>query len=209
MERKHEIRPLVAGERPVGPAGPLHAPADTEQRREDLPCPCAWPFAHAARNVMVSASEPASSCSRRSATTRRAKACAWARACSGVAPYAMVPGSDGISAIHRPRYNSRRTNLEENASPWNAEKPLRPSPLPPIRRVHAMCIPCISAAAVVCSLWGARYRAVVRSAGSRSTPPTREACATFAIGDIESNSRWRSRPESRLEGCWPSDGGLA
>lgn len=91
----------------------------------------------------------------------------------------------------------------------SSEPETQSSRFTPIRRVRAMYRPGISLAVVACSLWGIRFQAVVRNAGSRLTWPTREACATFATDDIESSSWWLSPPESWLEGCWASDGGSA
>ena len=118
-------------------------------------------------------------------------------------------GLKSLNNIVAHGYKSQLPNLEENAHPWKAKRPRQSSPLSPIRPARAMCTPCVSAAVGACSHWAMQCRTVVRSAGSRSTPPTREACATFATDGIESNSRWRSPPGSRLQGYLRSDGGLA
>ena len=86
-------------------------PADVHKSCEQTPSLYTWPLTHAALKEMLSRSDPASPCSRRSATTRRASACALARASSAVLPYASTPGSSFISAIHLPSSSCSSSTL--------------------------------------------------------------------------------------------------
>ena len=80
----------------------FYAPSDPKKRGEDPPGFCGGPMPHAAANETLTPSGAISPHSNRSATTRRAKACAFALACSGVSPYANTPGNSSTSANQRP-----------------------------------------------------------------------------------------------------------
>ena len=83
-------------------------PTDSEQRCENASCRGAAPLAHAAAKDTLSNGD-ASPFSRRSASTRKARACALACASSTDCPYTSTPGSSATSAIHRPS-SSRSTS---------------------------------------------------------------------------------------------------
>src|SRR5579885_2561460 len=98
-EREDHIGPARPREYSVRPGLAFDGPTDAEERGKHPRGPRTGPLRHAAANEMVARSGPASPCSRRSASTRRAKACAFARASSAVRPSARTPGSSVISAI--------------------------------------------------------------------------------------------------------------
>jgi hypothetical protein len=81
---------------------PFDCPANPKQGSKHLLCFRRRPLAHAATVNTSFSSGISSSWSSRSASTRRANACAFEIAWLRVSPYTMTPGSSGISAIHRP-----------------------------------------------------------------------------------------------------------
>ena len=74
MKSKYKIRPPLAGKRAVGACLTFNGPTRAKKRCQDTSGTCAWPLTHAAAKETVTRSDPASPCSRRSATTRRARA---------------------------------------------------------------------------------------------------------------------------------------
>ena len=74
MKSKDKVRPPLPGKRAVGACLTFNGPTHARKRRQDTSGTCAWPLTHAAAKETVTRSDPASPCSRRSATTRRARA---------------------------------------------------------------------------------------------------------------------------------------
>jgi hypothetical protein len=74
MKSEHEIRPALPRKRAVGTCLTFNGPTRAEKRSQDTSGTRARPLAHAAAKETVTRSDPASPCSRRSATTRRARA---------------------------------------------------------------------------------------------------------------------------------------
>src|SRR5579864_1116506 len=85
-----------------GGGGLLQPPPDLVEGGQDPILLTRGPLAHAARKLTFSSSAGASECSRRSARTRRARACTRATASSRVWPSANTPDRPGTSAIQRP-----------------------------------------------------------------------------------------------------------
>ena len=103
---------FVKGENVIGPTRtspnavrsarlPFTRPTNAKQRGQNLPGFGRRPMAHDIANTSLSSgiSSPYSS---RSAIARNANALAFETASFRLSPYAMTPGSSGISAIHRP-----------------------------------------------------------------------------------------------------------
>jgi len=74
MKSEYEIGPTLPGKRAVGTCLTFNGPTRAKKRSQDTSGTCAWPLTHAAAKETVTRSDPASPCSRRSATTRRARA---------------------------------------------------------------------------------------------------------------------------------------
>ena len=103
MKTKHIIRPTGARENLVGSGRVTpDGPADSEQRRKNLPGFTRRPLRHAARKEIVNGIEETSPTSILSARTRSASACAFNIDSSSDFPYASTPGISTTSAIHRP-----------------------------------------------------------------------------------------------------------
>src|ERR1019366_10605316 len=81
---------------------PSYAPSDSKQRRQQPPCLDRAPAAHATAKILARGAGTSSPWSMQSAATRRASARTAATAASRVAPYAITPGMDSISAHQRP-----------------------------------------------------------------------------------------------------------
>src|SRR6266567_7895898 len=101
MKGEGVVRPALAGEGSMRSDLTLNCPADPEERRQHPPRLGRGPGAHAALKVTLSRSGAASPCSKRSASTRSARACTCAIASSRLVPYVRTPGSSGTSAIQR------------------------------------------------------------------------------------------------------------
>lgn len=86
MKRVNEVRPVVTREDSMRAGLALDRSTDSEQRGEHSRRASTRPRTHAAANVIVANSGLSSPCSRRSATTRSARACARAVASACVAP---------------------------------------------------------------------------------------------------------------------------
>jgi hypothetical protein len=86
MECENAVWPIFSGQGTVRSRLALHSPADSQKSRQQSTRFNASPSTHAALNEMLRRSGPASPCSRRSAKTRSASACAFARASSGLSP---------------------------------------------------------------------------------------------------------------------------
>src|SRR5262249_38390114 len=74
MKRKHKIGPASTGECTMRAGLALDDPADAKKRGQHKSGTRARPLAHAAAKEILTRSGPASPCSRRSATTRSARA---------------------------------------------------------------------------------------------------------------------------------------
>ena len=106
------VRPILPRQHAMrAPSTSLLCPADSEQGGENASCRCAASFAHAAAKETLSNGD-ASPFSRRSASTRRARACAFACACFADSPYTSTPGSSATSAIHWPSSSRASSTLK-------------------------------------------------------------------------------------------------
>ena len=74
MKGKNKVRPAGAGKCTMRTALALDGPANTKKPCQDTSSPRARPLAHEAAKEMLTRSGLASPCSRRSASTRRARA---------------------------------------------------------------------------------------------------------------------------------------
>ena len=123
VKRKHEVWPAVSYEDSVRSRLSLDLPADPQQRCQDLSGLGARPAVHAAENEIVISSELDSPFSRRSATTRRARAWTFAWASPLVVPYTITPGRSSISAIHRPSVSCSMSTLNVIISDQSYHRP--------------------------------------------------------------------------------------
>lgn len=94
-----------------------HAPAFSQKRTEDNICFSAWPLTQAGMRRILIESGMSLDFSTSSATAYRASAYAFALASSTVVPYAIAPGTSGISAIQRPSSSCSISN-------WNRKSRL-------------------------------------------------------------------------------------
>ena len=74
VEGEYKVRPAFPVENSVRTGLPFYLPATFQERPQNLARSGALPAAHAALNVILLNSAPASPCSSRSATTRKASA---------------------------------------------------------------------------------------------------------------------------------------
>src|ERR1039457_5339662 len=110
---------IMERKRIVGPPGPLEPamrtllpcdlPSNAQQGSQQLLRLDRSPIAHATEKTLGDGSGNLSPCSIQSAATRTAIACPEAIADSRVAPYAITPGIDSISAHQRPSSSNPTT----------------------------------------------------------------------------------------------------
>src|SRR5262249_17029492 len=102
MKRENVVRRTKPLQYPVRAGLPLYTPTDAEEGGQDALRLRGRPLGHAASKNSAISGGSASPFSIRSAITLNASTLVLARASASVAPYAITPGSAGISAIQRP-----------------------------------------------------------------------------------------------------------
>src|ERR1700733_10167531 len=102
MECERVIRPALSLQSTMRAPPPCFCPPDPDQSREQLFRLDRSPSAHGSENTSANGAGTSSPCSMQSAATLRARDLTAAIAVSRVAPYAIPPGMDSISAHQRP-----------------------------------------------------------------------------------------------------------